>query len=282
MLNAAMARPAASPLPRLEAATVTALPAEAAQIVRDAVDARPELSAGRAEIDRADADIRVMRSMYMPMAMVRTGPAYTMTDKFGWMLMVGVSIPLWRGKLSGGVAEAEAMASMARADVAAMQVMIEGEAARARAQGLSVRERYLALRDQVVPKSKLAVEATLAAYVSGQLPLVSVVESAQALWMAQGDLIMAEAELGVSWARLDRALGVSGAGHDRAEVSALRPGRCRRHGSTGLARRAVWTQWLRRRHAGPRRNEHAGHEHAWHGHGRRRGATARGVRRHQD
>ena len=43
-------------------------------------------------------------------------------------------------------------------------------------------------------------------------PLVSVVEAAQALWMARGDQIMAEAELGLAWARLARALGASGAG----------------------------------------------------------------------
>lgn len=57
-----------------------------------------------------------------------------------------------------------------------------------------------------------AADASLAGSVSGQLPLVSVVEAAQALWMAQGDQIMAEAELGLAWARLGRALGASGAG----------------------------------------------------------------------
>ncbi len=211
MLNAALARPAMAEIPPLEATAVTQLPPEPAEAVRAAIDARPELGAGRAEIDRADADIRAMRSMYLPMGMVRTGPAYTMTDKFGWMVMLGVSIPLWRGRLNAGVAEAEAMATMARFDLEAMQRMVSGEAARARAEVASVRERYVALKEQVVPKAKQAVEASLAGYMTGQLPLVSVVEVAQALWMAQADLIMAEAELGIAWARLDRALAARGA-----------------------------------------------------------------------
>lgn len=210
MLNAALARPPMAPVPPLEATAVTTPPAETMLLARAAVDARPELRAGRAEIERADAETRVMESMYLPMATVRTGPAFTMADKYGWMLMVGVSIPLWGGKLRAGVSEAQQMASMARADVQAMQVMIQGEAARARARVLSTQVRYLALRDKIVPKATKAVDATLAGYVSGQLPLVSVVEAAQALWMAQGDLIMAEAELGVAWARLNRALGASG------------------------------------------------------------------------
>ncbi len=211
MLNAALARPAMAEIPPLDAAAVTEVPPEPAEAVRAAIDARPELRAGRAEIDRAEADIRTMRSMYLPMGMVRTGPAYTMADKFGWMVMVGVSIPLWRGRLNAGVAEAEAMASMARSDLEAMQRMVSGEAARARAEVASVRERYVALKEQVVPKAKQAVEASLAGYMTGQLPLVSVVEVAQALWMAQADVIMAEAELGIARARLDRAVAARGA-----------------------------------------------------------------------
>lgn len=210
MLNASLSRPATAPVPPLEGVAVPTPPAETSVLVRTAVDARPELRAGRAEIERADAETKVMESMYLPMATVRTGPAYTMSDKFGWMLMVGVSIPIWGGKLRAGVSEAQQMATMARADVQAMQVMIQGEAARARARVLSTQVRYLALRDRIVPKASKAVDATLAGYVSGQLPLVSVVEAAQALWMAQGDLIMAEAELGVAWARLNRALGSQG------------------------------------------------------------------------
>jgi hypothetical protein len=39
----------------------------------------------------------------------------------------------------------------------------------------------------------------------GQVPLVSVVEAAQVLWVSQRELEVARAELGVAWARLRRA-----------------------------------------------------------------------------
>jgi outer membrane protein TolC len=47
----------------------------------------------------------------------------------------------------------------------------------------------------------------VASYASGQLPLVSVIEAVQALWLVQSDLIAADTQLGLAWARLGRAMG---------------------------------------------------------------------------
>jgi outer membrane protein, heavy metal efflux system len=183
-----------------------------AEVVRQAaIERRPELRAGGAEVSRAQAEVFVMQSMGAPMAMVRTGPAYTMTDGPGWMLMVGISVPLWREKLRSGVAEAEAMVNMAQADLLSMRRMAEGEALSSRERVVGARERFLALREEIVPRAKQAIDPTLAGYSSGQLPLVSVIEAAQVLWSSQGELISAQFELGLAWARLHRAMGEPGA-----------------------------------------------------------------------
>jgi outer membrane protein TolC len=123
------------------------------------------------------------------------------------MVMVGVSIPLWRGKLRAGVAEARAMVDMANADLEAMRRMVGGQAAVARERVVAAHERYLALRDSIVPHAKQAIAPTLAAYAANQMPLVSTLDAAQALWSAQRDLVMARAELGRAWARLRRMTG---------------------------------------------------------------------------
>jgi cobalt-zinc-cadmium efflux system outer membrane protein len=171
------------------------------------LNARPELAVGRAEIARAAADVDVMRDMFRPMATIRTGPAYTMTDGRGWMAMVGISLPIWRGKLRAGVAEAEAMRAMAEADVRALARMIEGEAAAALHTVEARRARHLSLTTNVLPRARLAIDPTIAGYASGQLPLVSVIEAVQALWLAQADLTQVEMDLGLAWARLARAIG---------------------------------------------------------------------------
>ena len=206
MLNSSLAMDADLPVPAL--AAITAPPEIPGwSVIKAALTARPELAAGRAEVARAETEVLVMRDMFRPMTTIRTGPAYTMAEGKGWMAMVGVSLPIWRAKLRAGVAEAQAMRSMSEADLRAMTRMIEGDAAVAVSRLQSARDRQRALTNDVLPRARMAIEPALAGYTSGQLPLVSVIEAVQALWLVQADLISADTELGLSWARLGRALG---------------------------------------------------------------------------
>lgn len=209
MLNTSIGRPPELPVPALAAATADDPPPRDSA-VRAALDRRPELRAGRAEVDRARAEVSVMDDMYTPMAMVQTGPSYTMADGAGWMVMVGVSIPLWRGKLRAGVDEAKAMTDMAEQDLVAMRRMVVGDTVVARERVIAAQARWRALRDQVVPRAQAAIEPTLAGYTTGQLPLVSVLEAAQTLWAARMDLASAERRVGEAWARLSRATAQGG------------------------------------------------------------------------
>ena len=206
MLNTSLALEADAPVPELVPLTFSG-PIPAWTTIRTSLTTRPELVAGRAEIARAEADVLVMRDMYRPMMTIRTGPAYTMTDGRGWMAMVGISLPIWRDKLRAGVAEAEAMRAMSEADVRAMTRMIEGEAAVAVNQLQAANDRQTALRNDVLPRARMVIEPAVAGYASGQLPLVSVIEAVQALWLVQSDLIAADTALGLAWTRLGRAIG---------------------------------------------------------------------------
>jgi outer membrane protein TolC len=206
MLNTSLALDAESSVPELVPLTFPG-PIPAWTAIKTLLTTRPELVAGRAEIVRAEADVLVMRDMYRPMMTIRTGPAYTMTDGRGWMAMVGISLPIWRGKLDAGVAEAEAMRAMSAADLRAMTRMIEGEAAVAVSQLQAANDRQRALSSDVLPRARMVIEPAVAGYASGQLPLVSVIEAVQALWLVQSDLIAADTALGLAWARLGRAIG---------------------------------------------------------------------------
>jgi outer membrane protein TolC len=175
--------------------------------IKGALTSRPELASARAEIARAEAELEVMRDMFRPMATIRTGPSYTMAEGRGWMAMVGFSLPIWRSRLRAGVAEAQAMRAMSEADLRAMTRMIEGDAAVAISQLQAARDRQAALNTDVLPRARMAIEPAVASYASGQLPLVSVIEAIQALWLVQSDLIAADTQLGLAWARLGRAIG---------------------------------------------------------------------------
>jgi outer membrane protein TolC len=206
MLNTTLALDADGPVPAL-APVALVQPPPSWPAIKAALALRPELAAGRAEIARAEAEVEVMREMFRPMATIRTGPAYTMAEGKGWMAMVGLSVPIWRGKLRAGVAEAQAMRAMSEAELRAMTRMIEGEAAVAVNLLQATRDRQAALTSDVLPRARLAIEPAVAGYASGQLPLVRVIEAVQALWLVQADLIASDTELGLAWARLGRAIG---------------------------------------------------------------------------
>jgi outer membrane protein, heavy metal efflux system len=206
MLNASLARDVNLPVPPLTPLAVVQTD-PSWDSVEAALTFRPELAAGRAEIARAEADVRVMRDMFRPMATIRTGPAYTMAEGRGWMAMVGVSVPIWRDSLRAGVAEAEAMRAMSEADLQGMTRMIAGEAAVALHALRAARDRQTALSTDVLPRARMAIEPAVAAYTAGRLPLVSVLEAVQVLWLVQSDLIVADTGLASAWVRLGRAMG---------------------------------------------------------------------------
>ncbi len=206
MLNTSMAQVADTPIPPLAPLTL-AQPLPSWPAVKTALTARPELASGRAEVSRAEAEVQVMRDMFRPMATFRAGLASTMAEGRGWMAMVGISLPVWRGKLRAGVDEAEAMRAMSEADLQAMARMIEGDAAVAVNQLQAARDRQQALREDVLPRARMVIDPAVAGYAAGRLPLVSVIEAVQALWSVQSDLIAADTDLGLAWARLGRAIG---------------------------------------------------------------------------
>jgi outer membrane protein TolC len=207
MLNASMGRPAGSPVGELEYSLNDPELPPVERLQEIATGMRPELRVGAAEVERSAAEVDVMRSMYRPMATIRAGRASTMAEGAGAMLMLGVSVPIWRGRLRAGVSEARAMERMASADLLAMQRMIEGETASARAEVESTRETRRSLETEIIPRAQIAVDAALAAYGAGQSTLVSVVEASRALWEARSELVMAETAASTAGARLERATG---------------------------------------------------------------------------
>lgn len=209
MLNASMGRTPQLPVPELVASVNTDLPPPVSEVLARAYASRPELRVGAAEIERAEAEVAAMKSMYRPMALVRAGQASTMAEGKGAMLMIGVSVPIWRSRLRAGVSEARAMESMAHADLDAMRTMVAAEAVGARQAVVAARGRLVAYRTDVIPRSERVLEPTLAAYASGNGTLVSILDALQQQWRAQAELVMAETALGRAWVRLHRAVGVA-------------------------------------------------------------------------
>lgn len=210
MFNTALGRNARDPVPSLQVphnlALLTRLPDLDASR-NTAYAQRAELRISDAEIRRSRAEIKVMKSMYSPMVMVRAGMADTMAAGRGYMLMVGISIPIWFDKLKAGVREADAMATMADADREAMLRMIDGDVAAAQESLRGAAAYYQSFKAELLPRAERAIPSAMAAYMSGTLPFSSALDANKALWSIQEDALMAEAALGLAWVRYCSAIG---------------------------------------------------------------------------
>jgi outer membrane protein TolC len=72
---------------------------------------------------------------------------------------------------------------------------------------LAARQRVLALREDVLPRARQAIDPSVSAYAAGTMPLASVLDTVQTLWSIEAELVAAEFELGLAWVRLQRAQG---------------------------------------------------------------------------
>lgn len=213
MFNTALGQDAHRPVPVLHLRPLLdslAVVPELDESLARALERRPELKISKAEIERARAEVDVMKSMYAPMGMVRVGMAKTMTAGRGYMLMVGVSVPIWFGRLKAGVREANEMAVMAEADREAMLRMIHGEVAAAHAALRGAEQNYRAFQSDLLPRSERTIAPALAAFANGSIPMSSVLEANKAWWSVQEEAVMAETALGMAWIRHRGAVGSFG------------------------------------------------------------------------
>jgi outer membrane protein TolC len=207
MLNASLARAESASVPDLAWREDLTEPLPTEALAAHALASRPELASARAECSRAVAEVDAMRSMYAPMAFVRAGPSYTMLEGGGVMAMVGVTVPVWREKLSAGVSEARAMEAMTAADLSAMQRMVLGRVASARATVIAERARLIALTNDILPRAGLVVESATGSFGAGQGPMVAVLDATRDLRDVRMEEIMARGRLGRARAALLRETG---------------------------------------------------------------------------
>lgn len=206
MLAAALGLPSRTSMPTLAVPADGRVPTTRFAVAR-ALRQRPEVDAMREAIARSEAQVSEMEAMYFPMITIGVGGAYTMAEGAGVMGVVGFTIPIFRDRLDSGVDEARAMVSMSQAELGAMERMVEGQVASARGQVLAARARRDALVDDVLPRTRQAVDAGLAQYGAGQVPQVTVIESLRALFEIRTDALRAEVEAAMAGVRLRRALG---------------------------------------------------------------------------
>jgi outer membrane protein, heavy metal efflux system len=206
-LNTFMNREVDAPVGEL----VTAVPEEADPNVRELLVAaavgRPEIRAAQAEVDRYGLETDLAGKDYAPDW--RLGAEYRSyrggDDMF--MFVIGVNIPLWQSKYRAGVQEAQKMRAAGRAAREAAQRQSSLDVQDAAFKLTTARQTLDLYRKQLIPQAEARMTADEAGYQTGTVSFLDLLESERFLLNARLMAAMAEGNVGMQRARLERAVG---------------------------------------------------------------------------
>ncbi len=179
--------------------------------------ARPEITEAKSLVEAGTLRERLMRRDYLPD--FRVGVQWNRVDETanpfapdpgqdGYMLTLGVSVPIWRGRLRAGVREAEAMTESARSEVLDRTNRATSEVRAILAAVRAQRGLATLYASTLVPQAESTLEAAEAAYQAGTSDFLGVLDSERRLLELKLSHVEALAELGGTLAALERAVGL--------------------------------------------------------------------------
>jgi outer membrane protein TolC len=173
---------------------------------------RPELKSMETGIEMQQAERVAGQKEYLPDFMIRGMYKQMMQTNDDWSLMIGATVPiaLWsHGKISSGIARADANIRMAQSERENMINMISSEVNDALLKVESAKARIMLSRESVIPQAEQTLESALSAYRTGKQEFLMLIDIQRMLVMAKLDYHMAVMTLLDSQSRLERAVGLS-------------------------------------------------------------------------
>jgi outer membrane protein TolC len=200
--KAALGLPANQPDPPVPAdAEFSEIKMSDEELLSTALKQNPRLKAMAAEIRVADASIRVARKERVP-DFTAGGEVDVKASPFIWNPQLSMTLPIWRDKIAAEIAAAQAGQRAAAARLSAEQIKLAVDFAE---QTYLIREagRELALlRERLLPRARQSLAIARAAYRSGQVDFLNVIDDERALLGFQLDEIASQTQRAVAQAQL--------------------------------------------------------------------------------
>ena len=170
---------------------------------------RPEIRAAKIDLERSQLQRQLMHKEFF--TDYRVGAEYRNIHAGDDMIMLTFSfdLPIWQGKYKAGVREAEKMveSSTAALDAARQQAAFESADAQYK---LRAAQRSLDLYEQtLIPQAESRFKSSDASYRTGKGDFMDLLESERFLLNARTMAAMAEGNLGMQQARLERTAGTN-------------------------------------------------------------------------
>jgi outer membrane protein TolC len=121
----------------------------------------------------------------------------------------GISLPIWVPKIVAAIREAESEKRRSLAEVRSTENRVLDEVTSTRARLAGAAEAYAILADDALPKARQNVKASQAAYTSGAIDFLALLDAQRMSLMKELETERARAEWVVRRAELDRAVGGS-------------------------------------------------------------------------
>ena len=217
-LNTAIGRPAQEDRP-FPAGIDEGVPAASDGELFDALaKANPEIAAMEAEISAAERHVDVSRKNYRPSIMVglewKDMKPEMMDDDF--MVMAGISLPIWRGKYRAAESEARFRLRAAQAERADRFNMLSADLAMAQFRLRDATRRMGLYRDTLIPVAKEALKAANTAYSAGNAMFLDLIDSQRSLVEFQLQYERAVADRAIAAAEIEMLTGGSAPSREKA------------------------------------------------------------------
>ena len=210
-LNALMGRPVDAGIgPLADPSAMVPLPS-IDSLMSLAVEHQPELQSARLNIDRAKAELGVVKSEGKPDFMVQGGYMLMPQGTDAWTGQVGItwpSAPWSRGKVSARIAETTSQVTASEAKLRSTENFLRLAVQQAYVRATTAATRARLLQSTIVPQTRQTLDASRVGYEADRVDFLTVLENARALVDEQLDYIHAMADLADARADLERAVGI--------------------------------------------------------------------------
>ena len=214
-LNALLYRPSDQEIPSLEFAGELPDLGDREGLKAEARANRPEIalvehviSRDRHRLDLANKNFYPDFQVMVEYVDISAGTSMDLrAGRDAWMASVGVTIPLWRGKLKAGRAEAETMLRSSRNTLAGVERRTEARVHELYDEIETAREQYGLYKKVLLPQAEQTLKASEAGYRAGRVDFLTLLESQRMILTIRTGIARIYSEVWKGAARLERLIG---------------------------------------------------------------------------
>jgi outer membrane protein TolC len=181
-LNRLLDRPATGPLETTAHLALRPFESGLDDTVERLSGISPELKSAGVAVERANLAVALARKELKPDFSVQGGYMNRGGLPPMWQAGFGVSVPLYRKRLSAGLAEAEAQARSLERLVESVRLQLRFRTQERLAQLQATGKIAELYRRGIVPQDRMSVDAALANYQTGKVPFIAVLEALTTLY----------------------------------------------------------------------------------------------------